>query len=155
MDESGVLGLLEELTFLLEDAKPVFGKPALRQVDTAEALEIIDEIRDRFPGEFSQARAIVRERQNLLDDAEAEANRMIGDAQREVMTISSDTEVVRIAHQQADKLIADAREFDYKTREEALSYAEEVFNHVDSSLDTLLNNVRRCRERMNASSSMR
>ena len=150
MDESGVLGLLEELSILLEDAKPVFGKQGLRQVDVTEAFEIIDEIRDRFPSEFSQARAIVRERQNLLDDAEAEANRMISDAQREVITISSDTEVVRIAHQQADKLIADAREFDYQTRMGAQAYAEDVFNHVDQSLDTLLNNVRRCRERMNA-----
>ena len=48
MDESGVLGLLEELSILLEDAKPVFGKQGLRQVDVTEAFEIIDEIRDRF-----------------------------------------------------------------------------------------------------------
>ena len=153
MDESGVLGLLEELSILLEDAKPVFGKSNLRQVDTQEAFDIIDEIRDRFPSEFSQARAIVRERQNLLDDAEAEANRMISDAQREVITISSDTEVVRIAHQQADKLVADAREFDYQTRAGAQAYAEDVFNHIDQSLETLLTNVHRCRERMNSNTN--
>ena len=109
MDESSVLELLEDLSILLEDAKPVFGKNNMRQVDVGEALDIIDEIREKFPQEFNQARAIVRERQNLLDDAEAEANRMVSDAQREVMTIASDTEVVRIAHQQADKLVADAR----------------------------------------------
>lgn len=149
MDESSVLELLEDLSILLEDAKPVFGKNNLRQVDVGEALDIIDEIRDRFPGEFNQARAIVRERQNLLDDAEAEANRMISDAQREVMTIASDTEVVRIAHQQAEKLVADAREFDYQTRAGAQAYAEDVFNHVEQSLDSVLNNVRRSRERLN------
>ena len=80
MDETGVLGLLEELSILLEDSKPVFGKGNLRQVDIAAAFEIMDEIRDTFPSEFSQARQIVRERQSLLDDAEAEANRMIEDA---------------------------------------------------------------------------
>ena len=76
MDDTGVLGLLEELSILLEDSKPVFGKNNLRQVEIATALEIIDEIRDIFPSEFAQARQIVRERQALLDDAEAEANRM-------------------------------------------------------------------------------
>ena len=76
MDETGVLGLVEELTILLEESKPVFGKSNLRQVDIAAAFEIMDEIRDVFPGEFAQARQIVRERQSLLDDAEAEAQRV-------------------------------------------------------------------------------
>ena len=44
MDESSVLELLEDLSILLEDAKPVFGKNNLRQVDVGEALDIIDEI---------------------------------------------------------------------------------------------------------------
>ena len=108
MDETGVLGLLEELSILLEDAKPVFGKSNMRQVDIAAAFEIIDEIRDTFPSEFSQARQIVRERQSLLDDAEAEANRMIEDARSQAMTIASEQEIVRISQQQADTILADA-----------------------------------------------
>ena len=80
MDETGVLGLLEELSILLEDAKPVFGKNNLRQVDVSAAFEIIDEIRDTFPSEFAQSRQIVRERQRLLDDAEAEA--LLGNVRR-------------------------------------------------------------------------
>ena len=62
MDETGVLGLIEELSILLEDSKPVFGKNNLRQVDINQAFEIMDEIRETFPGEFAQARQIVRER---------------------------------------------------------------------------------------------
>ncbi len=93
MDETGVLGLLEELSILLEDSKPVFGKTNLRQVDIAAAFEIMDEIRDTFPSEFSQSRQIVRERQSLLDDAEAEANRMIEDARSQAMTIASEQEI--------------------------------------------------------------
>ena len=34
----------------------------------------------------------------------------------------------------------------------AEDYADEVFGHVENSLDTLLNNVRRCRDRLNANS---
>ena len=103
MDETGVMGLIDELSILLEDAKPVFGKSNLKQVDAAAAFEIIDEIRDLFPSEFAQSRQIVRERQSLLDDAEAEANRMIEDARSQAMTIASEQEIVRISQQQADR----------------------------------------------------
>ena len=148
MDETGVLGLLEELSILLEDSKPVFGKGNMRQVDIAAAFEIMDEIRDKF----AQARQIVRERQSLLDDAEAEANRMIEDARSQAMTIASEQEIVRISQQQADQVLSDARELERQTRAGAEDYADEVFGHVEQSLDTLLNNVRRCRDRLNANS---
>lgn len=114
MDETGVLGLIEELSILLEDSKPVFGKNNLRQVDITAAFEIMDEIRDTFPGEFAQARQIVRERQSLLDDAEAESSRLIEDARSQAMTIASEQEIVRIAQQQADTIMADARELDVR-----------------------------------------
>ncbi len=152
MDDTGVLGLLEELSILLEDSKPVFGKNNLRQVEIATALEIIDEIRDIFPSEFAQARQIVRERQALLDDADAEANRMIDDARSQAMTIASEMEIVRISQQQADAIMSDARELERQTRAGAEDYADEVFGHVEQSLDTLLANVRRCRDRLNSNS---
>ena len=59
MDETGVLGLLEELSILLEDAKPVFGKNNLRQVDVSAAFEIIDEIPKTLMGKV---------RRNVLTD---------------------------------------------------------------------------------------
>ena len=152
MDETGVLGLLEELSILLEDSKPAFGKNNLRQVDIAQAFEIMDDIRETFPREFSQARQIVRERQRLLDDAEAEANRMIEDARSQAMTIASEQEIVRISQQQADTILADARELERQTRAGAEDYADEVFAHVEQSLETLLSNVTRCRARLNSSS---
>lgn len=157
MDDTGVLGLLEELSILLEDAKPVgFGRNNnLRQVDISAAFEIMDEIRDTFPSEFAQARQIVRERQGLLDDADAEANRMVEDARSQAMTIASEQEIVRISQQQADQILADARELERQTRAGAEDYADEVFNHVEQSLDTLLSNVRRCRDRLNATTRSR
>ena len=157
MDDTGVLGLLEELSILLEDAKPVgFGRNNnLLHVDIQAAFEIMDEIRDTFPSEFAQARQIVRERQGLLDDADAEANRMVEDARSQAMTIASEQEIVRISQQQADQILADARELERQTRAGAEDYADEVFNHVEQSLDTLLSNVRRCRDRLNATTQSR
>ena len=46
--------------------------------------------------------------------------------------------------------MADARELERQTRAGAEDYADEVFGHIEQSLDTLLNNTRRCRDRLNA-----
>ena len=77
---------------------------------------------------------------------------MIEDARSQAMTIASEQEIVRISQQQADTILADARELERQTRAGAEDYADEVFGHVEQSLDTLLGNVRRCRDRLNANS---
>lgn len=152
MDETGVLNLIEELSVLIEDSKPVFGKNGLRQVDAQAAFEILDEIRDTFPSEFAQARQVIRERQALLDEAEAQASRLIEDARSQAITIASEQEIVRISQQQADTIMAEARELERQTRAGAEDFADEVFSHVEQSLDTALSSVRRCRDRLNANS---
>lgn len=149
MDETGVLGLLDELSYLLEDSKPVFRQNNLRQVDINAAFEIIEEMRDLFPSEFTQARQIVRERQSLLDDAEAEASRLIEDARAQAITIASEQEIVRISQQQADQVEARAREVERQTRAGAEDYADRVFSDVEQCLENLLANARRCRDRLN------
>lgn len=154
MDESSVLDSLEELSILLEDAKPVFGKSNMRQVDVSTAFEILDEIRDTFPSEFANARQIVRERTALIDDAEAEAARIIEDAKSQAMTIASEQEIVRIAQGQADSIMSEAREMERETRAGAEDYADEVFGHVEQNLDNVLSQVRRVRDRLNSSSTV-
>jgi cell division septum initiation protein DivIVA len=149
MDETGVLALLDELSDLIEDGKPALGNRDKRQIEVAPALDIIDEIRQQFPVEFSQARQIVRERQGLLEDTEAESNRILEDARNQALIIASEQEIVRIAQQQAENILADAREMERETRAGAEDYADNVFSHIESTLDSLGENVRRCRERLN------
>ena len=153
MDETGVLSLLEELIILLDESKPVFGKGNLRQVDIDQANQIIDEIREAFPSEFESSRRIVREREALLADAEAEAHRLVEDARLEAITIASEQEVVRVATLKAHTIESDVEEYARQTRAGAEDYADDVFGHVEQSLEALLSNVRRCRDRLNTTAS--
>ena len=153
MDETGVLALLDELFDLIEDGKPVLGNRDKKQIEVAPALDIIDEIRQLFPVEFSQARQIVRERQGLLEDTEAECNRILEDARNQTLIIASEQEIVRIAQRQAESILGDAREMERETRAGAEDYADNVFSHIESTLDSLSENVRRCRERLNNKAS--
>ena len=149
MDETGVLALIDELSDILEDSKPTLGNKDKRTVEIGPLLDILDEIRHAFPEEFSHARQIVRERQSLLEDAEAEANRILEDARNQALIVASEQEIVRIAQQQAENVYADAREMEREMRAGAEDYADTVFSHIENTLDQLSENVRRCRDRLN------
>jgi cell division septum initiation protein DivIVA len=149
MDETGVLALIDELSDLIEDGKPALGNKDRRSIEFGPALDILDEIRQAFPGEFAQARQIVREQQNILEDAEVEANRILEDARNQALIIASEQEIVRIAQQQAENVLADAREMEREMRAGAEDYADTVFSHIESTINQINENVRRCRERLN------
>ena len=152
-DNTGVSQLLDDLLDLLEDSKPAFGRGGgYRTVEIAAAFDIIDEIKTLFPGEFSQARQIVRERDALLEGARKEASNMISDAQHQAVTIASQQEIVRISQQQAESIMAEAREMERQVRSGAEDYAYEVFSNIEQNLGSMLNNIQRCRERINSNS---
>ena len=145
--------LVDELEGIIEEAKPPFGKNAqFKVIETEVFFNILDEIRMSYPEEWQKSRRILKERAELLASAAAQADSIIADAQQQAFTIASEQEIVRISQQQADQILADARELERQTRAGAEDYADEVFGHVENSLDTLLNNVRRCRDRLNATS---
>ncbi len=68
-----------------------------RLVDVEKVYEIIDEIRAKFPDELKQARWIVKERQEMLEEAEKEANRILEEARDRAQAMASEQEVVRRA----------------------------------------------------------
>jgi cell division septum initiation protein DivIVA len=149
MDESGVLALIEDLAIMIEEGKSSLGNKDRRSIEMGPALDIIEEIRHSFPVEFAQARQIVREQQSILEDAEAEANRILEDARDQAMVVASEQEVVRIAQQQAENVLADAREMEREVRAGAEDYADTVFSHIENTISQISENVRRCRERLN------
>jgi cell division septum initiation protein DivIVA len=149
MDETGVLALIDELSDLIEDGKPALGNKDRRSIEIGPALDILDEIRQAFPAEFAQSRQIVREQQNILEDAEVEANRILEDARNQALIIASEQEIVRIAQQQAENVLADARDMEREMRAGAEDYADTVFSHIESTINQINENVRRCRERLN------
>lgn len=142
--------LLEELTDILEQSKPVLGNSQKRQVEIGPVFEILDEIRDIFPDEIRQARIIVRDRQGMIESAEIDANRILEDAERQADMIASQQEIVRIAQQKASEITDEAMRREREMRLGAEDYADQIFANLETNLDNLLKNVTRCRQRLNS-----
>lgn len=146
--------LVDELEGIIAEAKPPFGKAAqFKVIDSDLFLNILDEVRMNFPEEWQKSRRILRERDELMASAAAQADSIIADAQQQALTIAGEQEIVRLAQQQADDIRDRAQQYERDTRYAAEDYAEQVFTHLEENLKSLTSTVARCRQQLNESAS--
>lgn len=146
--------LVDELEALIEEAKPPFGGGAQKKViETDVFYNILDEIRMSYPDEWQKSRRILKERDELLASATAQADSIVADAQQQALTIAGEQEIVRLAQQQAEDIRARADQYERDTRYAAEDYAEQVFTHLEENLKSLTGTVARCRQQLTESAS--
>lgn len=142
-----IMTLVDRLEDLIAEGKKVPLTSSV-MVNEQKIYDIIDEIRASFPDEIKQARWIVKERQEMLDEAEKEAARVIEEARKKAENLAADTEVVRLAENQADKIMEDARAKEREIRLGAEDYADEMLANLEVNLGKLLTAVQRGRDRL-------
>ncbi len=149
-----IMALIDRIEEIVDNAK---GVPFTSQkmVEPNSVYDIIDEIRAQFPDELKQARWIVKERQEMLEEAEKEANRILEEARERAQSIASEQEVVRLAEQQAADMIDKARNQEREIRLGAEDYADEMLANLEVNLGKLLTAVQRGRDRLQGKVSQR
>lgn len=149
-----IMALVDRIEEVVDNAR---GVPFTSQkmVDPDAVYEIIDEIRAQFPDELKQARWIVKERQEMLEEAEKEANRILEEAQDRAQAIASEQEIVRLAEQQAADIMDKARQQERDIRLGAEDYADEMLANLEVNLSKLLTAVQRGRDRLQGKVSQR
>jgi len=149
-----IMALIDRIEEIVDNAK---GVPFTNQkmVEPNSVYDIIDEIRAQFPDELKQARWIVKERQEMLEEAEKEANRVLEEARERAQAVASEQEVVRLAEQQAADMIDKARNQEREIRLGAEDYADEMLANLEVNLGKLLTAVQRGRDRLQGKVSQR
>jgi cell division septum initiation protein DivIVA len=142
-----IMALIDRIEELIESGRAV-PFSSNKMVDPDKVFEIIDEIRAQFPDELKQARWIVKERQEMLEEAEKEANRVLEEARDRAQAIASEQEVVKLAEQQAAAILDDARAKEREIRLGAEDYADEMLANLEVNLGKLLTAVQRGRDRL-------
>ena len=142
-----IMALIDRIEELVESGRSVPFSSS-KMVDPDKIFEIVDEIRAQFPDELKQARWIVKERQEMLEEAEKEANRVLEEARDKAEAIASEQEVVKLAEQQAAAILDDARTKEREVRLGAEDYADEMLANLEVNLGKLLTAVQRGRDRL-------
>lgn len=110
--------------------------------------EIVDEMRQILPDELKQARWIVKERQEIVEEAEKEAGQLLDQSRAQAEDMLSEQEVVKLAEEKANEIIEAARAREREIRLGAEDYADEMLANLEVNLGKLLTAVQRGRDRL-------
>ena len=138
--------LFAELEQVLSDGKSIPFMSGKTLTDTQEALAILDEIRQSLPEEIDRSRAIVADRERILQDARNEASAITKTAKQQAEALVAREEIVRQAQQRAAETLRESQD-DYKQRLTAsYDYVEEFLRQSDESFAAILTELRRTRQ---------
>lgn len=115
-------------------------------VDSEEIRAILDDIRDVFPEEISQAKTIVAEHGQIINEAKREADNIISAAEERAKTLVAQQEIVHQAQQRANEMLGVAQQQARDTKRACNEYVEEIMRRTDESLSESLNELRKTRQ---------
>ncbi|MFF9818229.1 ATP synthase F0 subunit B [Streptomyces sp. NPDC014006] len=117
-------------------------------VNRADLLSMLEELRAALPDSLAQARELIGDREQMVEQARQEAERIIAGAHAERGSLISDTEVARRSQAEADRILAEARKEAEEIRAEADDYVDSKLANFEVVLTKTLGSVGRGREKL-------
>lgn len=117
-------------------------------VNRAELLALLEEVRQALPSSLAQAQELIGDREQMVEQARVEADRIIGDAHAQRGSLISDTEIARRSQGEADRILAEARAEAEEVRAEADDYVDSKLANFEVVLTKTLGSVGRGREKL-------
>jgi vacuolar-type H+-ATPase subunit H len=117
-------------------------------VNRAELLAMLEELRQALPGSLAQAQELIGDREQMVEQARQEAERIISTAHAERGSLISDTEIARRSQAEADRILNEARQEAEEVRAEADDYVDSKLANFEVVLTKTLGSVGRGREKL-------
>lgn len=127
--KNGIYDFLKRLEIILEKSFPILPN-YLVAVKLKEIETIIDSIYGSLPDEMTEARRILRRKEELQMEAQQKAEKIIADAQIEANRILSESELMRQVQKEAEiikeQVIAECEEIKRRALEDAENYRNQA-----------------------------
>ena len=136
--------LIRHLDEMIRNAKAV-PLSSSAMIHRREALDLIENLQRSLPEEIARARAIIRDRDEVIERAHVDGERVVERAKVEREKMLGRTEIVQAAAREADRLIAEAEATARRIRYEAEEYAEGKLANFEVVLQKTLSAVERGR----------
>ncbi|MEU3276725.1 ATP synthase F0 subunit B [Streptomyces antibioticus] len=117
-------------------------------VNRAELLALLEEVRAALPDSLAEARELIGGREQMVEQARQEAERIISGAHAERGSLISDTEIARRSQAEADRILAEARQEAEEIRAEADDYVDSKLANFEVVLTKTIGSVGRGREKL-------
>ncbi len=139
--------ILDDLENLLQSSTHIPFSNRL-VVEEDELCRLIDALRETLPNEIMEANRILNERKRIMDDVQKEAQTTIEQAQTYVSKLTEENSITHHAQEQAAQIIEEAKERAREYENQAVSYAQDVFEYLEANIEKVAEAVREGRERM-------
>jgi vacuolar-type H+-ATPase subunit H len=100
-----------------------------------------------LPEEFKQSRWIVKERENMIEEAKRTAEKIVSEGEEKAQVLVSETEIMKNARRKAEQIVSAIEARARTIRLEAEDYADERLASLEVVLHKLINVVEKGRDR--------
>lgn len=161
--------LLSSLYQMIDEARSSFGGGGYCRIDRDRALDILDEVRRLFPVEVDEAQRIVASRNELLTQAEKEAERIRRQAEEQARKLIDEDEIqsrvkakareilketeaqrnamIQQAEESAAEMTGKAERRSAELQRVANDYCEDVLRRTEEALHEALQEVQASRSK--------
>lgn len=137
--------LLEDLENLIETSGHlIFTNKCLIEED--DLMRIVDALNESLPLEMAESRQIVEKKEEILANAQRQADTLIAQAKEYINKMTEESETVKLAQEQAAQIIFTANQSSEELKSSSLTYAADVLRYVENSLEDTLLKLRENRE---------
>ncbi|QGN32063.1 hypothetical protein [Microlunatus sp. Gsoil 973] len=138
---------LEQLREMIASARSM-PMSASCVVNRAEVLRAIDDIAGNLPGELAEARGVIEEQRSQYEAGRAQADRIVAEAHQHALQQAGHSAQVRVAEEQAAKIVEDARAEADALKREVDVFIDSRMAGFESVLAKTSSQVRMARKRL-------
>jgi len=126
------MDVIEQVQVAITMVKEARGVPlsASCVVHRGEMIDVLNQVKVAFPADLDRAQEILRQQDQILDEARAAADQLIALAREEAATLISQTEIVASARKESQRILDEVED-------EARQQRAEIDSYIDSRLATL------------------
>lgn len=138
--------LLDKIDDMVDKALSVPLSRGKCLIDADELRDVLDDIRAHLPSEIRQAKAIVTDRNDIIDAAKSESEMIIRNAEERANNMVAETEIVKQSQEKATELLNQAQLKSREMRRGANDFAEDLLKRTEEELGARLSEVRQARQ---------
>ena len=150
MNEHSIEELIGTLYEKVQDARSVPFSGDKCSIERERALDLLDEISNKLPGEMKQAKTIVESRNELITSAKREAENILKAAQAQAKQLVSQEAVYLEAKDQANEMVRAAQEKIKELKQVTNDYVDDSLRTTEEAVAQALAEIRDSRSKFRA-----
>lgn len=126
--------LLDKLEEEIRIGKKSMFSGGRTSIDDIKCLSIIGQIRSALPTAITEARVVLQDSNNIIEQANMRANDIVTKAQRDASAMLAESNLIAQAQQEANRIVGMARQEANAVRNESFTHIYDLFNSAEREL---------------------